>query len=249
MAVRSRRAQAHGVDFPRCPPRYKTPYFSHIMGGYSAGYYAYIWSEVLDADTVEWFKQHGGLTRANGDHFRDTLLSRGGSKDALQLFQDFAGRAGDRSAAEASRPGWSADDSKQPPKPSRRRRPPRAVDPEAGNRIRNRKAKGPRMRPFSCSHPSFGPARSTPPTAPAPACRRSSNHPCSASRPCQAECASSRTSFQPSCESPRTRAQSLAICGSTFCQSCRDRTRRQFAQGSGARRGDFVDVAGAHGGG
>jgi peptidyl-dipeptidase Dcp len=74
------------------PPRYRTPYFSQILGGYSAGSYAYIWSEVLDADSVEWLKAHGGLTRGNGDHFRATLLSRGGSKDALQLFRDFAGR-------------------------------------------------------------------------------------------------------------------------------------------------------------
>jgi peptidyl-dipeptidase Dcp len=62
------------------------------MGGYAAGYYAYIWSEVLDADSVEWMKQNGGLTRKNGDHFRDTLLSRGGSKDAMVLFHDFSGR-------------------------------------------------------------------------------------------------------------------------------------------------------------
>ena len=81
-----------GIDFAPVPPRYRTPYFSHIMGGYAAGYYAYIWSEVLDADSVEWFKQNGGLTRKNGDHFRNTLLSRGGSKDALELFKDFAGR-------------------------------------------------------------------------------------------------------------------------------------------------------------
>jgi peptidyl-dipeptidase Dcp len=81
-----------GLDFAPVPPRYRTPYFSHIMGGYAAGYYAYIWSEVLDADSVEWMKQNGGLTRANGDHFRDTLLSRGGSKDALALFHDFTGR-------------------------------------------------------------------------------------------------------------------------------------------------------------
>jgi peptidyl-dipeptidase Dcp len=74
------------------PPRYRTPYFSHIMGGYAAGYYAYIWSEVLDADSVEWFKQNGGLTRANGQHFRDTLLSQGGSQDALVLFKNFSGR-------------------------------------------------------------------------------------------------------------------------------------------------------------
>ncbi len=80
-----------GVDYPAVPPRYRTTYFSHIMGGYAAGYYAYIWSEVLDATTVAWIKDHGGLTRANGDRFRQTLLSRGGSKDALQLFRDFSG--------------------------------------------------------------------------------------------------------------------------------------------------------------
>ncbi|HEY3663839.1 MAG TPA: M3 family metallopeptidase [Chthoniobacterales bacterium] len=82
-----------GVDFAPVPPRYRTTYFSHAFaGGYSAGYYSYIWSEVLDADSVEWFKQHGGLKRENGDHFRDTLLSRGGSKDAMKLFHDFTGR-------------------------------------------------------------------------------------------------------------------------------------------------------------
>ncbi len=80
-----------GVDYAPVPPRYRTTYFSHIMGGYSAGYYAYIWSEVLDANSVEWFKANGGLTRKNGDHFRNTLLSRGGSADALQLFRDFSG--------------------------------------------------------------------------------------------------------------------------------------------------------------
>jgi peptidyl-dipeptidase Dcp len=83
---------ADGVDYAPVPPRYRTTYFSHIMGGYQAGYYAYIWSEVLDADSVEWFKAHGGLTRANGDHFRKSLLSRGGSKDAMELFKEFAGR-------------------------------------------------------------------------------------------------------------------------------------------------------------
>ncbi|MGH9380436.1 MAG: M3 family metallopeptidase [Thermoanaerobaculia bacterium] len=81
----------HGVDFAPVPPRYRTPYFSHIMGGYAAGYYSYIWSEVLDANTVEWIKEHGGLTHDNGDRFRDTLLSQGNSKDPLQLFRDFAG--------------------------------------------------------------------------------------------------------------------------------------------------------------
>src|SRR5882672_5826555 len=82
-----------GVDFPPVPPRYRSFYFSHAFaGGYSAGYYSYIWSEVLDADSVEWFKQHGGLKRENGDHFRETLLSRGGSQDAMKLFHNFTGR-------------------------------------------------------------------------------------------------------------------------------------------------------------
>jgi peptidyl-dipeptidase Dcp len=82
-----------GVDFAPVPPRYRTPYFSHAFaGGYSAGYYSYIWSEVLDADTVEWIKEHGGLKRENGDRLRATLLSRGGSADALGLFKNFVGR-------------------------------------------------------------------------------------------------------------------------------------------------------------
>ena len=80
-----------GIYYAPVPPRYKTPYFSHIMGGYSAGYYAYIWSEVLDANTQKWFREHGGLSRANGDHFRKTLLSKGGSVDAMELFRNFAG--------------------------------------------------------------------------------------------------------------------------------------------------------------
>lgn len=81
-----------GIALDVVPPRYRVTYFSHIMGGYSAGYYSYIWSEVLDADTVEWFKENGGLRRENGDHFRRTLLSRGGSEDAMQLFREFRGR-------------------------------------------------------------------------------------------------------------------------------------------------------------
>jgi len=81
-----------GLDYPLVPPRYRSTYFSHIVGGYSAGYYSYIWSEVLDADSVKWIRENGGLSRANGDHFRATLLSKGGSKDAMQLFRDFAGR-------------------------------------------------------------------------------------------------------------------------------------------------------------
>jgi len=81
-----------GIALTTVPPRYRSTYFSHIMGGYSAGYYSYIWSEVLDADSVEWFKENGGLQRENGDHFRETLLSRGGSEEAMSLFRRFRGR-------------------------------------------------------------------------------------------------------------------------------------------------------------
>ena len=85
--------KAAGIAFPPVPPRYRTNYFMHIFaGGYSAGYYSYIWSEVLDAESVEWFKENGGLTRANGDHFRRELLSRGGSVDPLESFRAFRGR-------------------------------------------------------------------------------------------------------------------------------------------------------------
>ncbi len=91
MAFEAAALEEIGLDYDPVPPRYKTPYFSHIMGGYAAAYYAYIWSEVLDANTVAWIKENGGLTRENGDRFRATLLSQGGSKDALQLFRDFTG--------------------------------------------------------------------------------------------------------------------------------------------------------------
>ena len=84
--------EAAGVALPTVPPRYRSTYFSHIWSsGYSAGYYSYIWSEVLDADSVEWFKENGGLTRENGDHFRQTLLSKGGSQEAMTLFRQFRG--------------------------------------------------------------------------------------------------------------------------------------------------------------
>lgn len=82
-----------GIDFAPVPPRYRTTYFSHAFsGGYSAGYYAYIWSEELVADSIDWFKDNGGLLRKNGDWFRRTLLSRGGSADAMELFRNFRGR-------------------------------------------------------------------------------------------------------------------------------------------------------------
>ena len=92
VAFEANALQSAGIALEAVPPRYHSTYFSHIMGGYSAGYYSYIWSEVLDADSVEWFKENGGLLRQNGDHFRRTLLSKGGSEDAMTLFRDFRGR-------------------------------------------------------------------------------------------------------------------------------------------------------------
>jgi peptidyl-dipeptidase Dcp len=86
---------AAGVDFKPVPPRYRSTYFSHSAGGYAASYYAYLWSEVLDADTVEWFKENGGLNRKNGDWFRRHVLSVGGSVDAVQAFKTLRGRNAD----------------------------------------------------------------------------------------------------------------------------------------------------------
>lgn len=94
VAAFEQRALANaGVDYAPVPPRYRTTYFSHTFsGGYSAGYYSYIWSEVLVADTDNWFKESGGLKRENGDWYRERLLSRGGSVEAMQLYRDFRGR-------------------------------------------------------------------------------------------------------------------------------------------------------------
>jgi peptidyl-dipeptidase Dcp len=83
----------YGLGYAPVPTRYRSTYFSHIFaGGYSAGYYGYIWSEVLDADTVNWFKENGGMTRENGEHFRQSLLSRGGSLNSMQMFRNFRGQ-------------------------------------------------------------------------------------------------------------------------------------------------------------
>jgi peptidyl-dipeptidase Dcp len=92
-----RRALADaGVAFDLVPPRYRTSYFQHVFaGGYAAGYYSYIWSEVLDADTVEWFRENGGLRRENGETFRTRLLSVGGSVDPLAAFRAVRGRDAD----------------------------------------------------------------------------------------------------------------------------------------------------------
>jgi peptidyl-dipeptidase Dcp len=85
-----------GLDNPLVPPRYASTYFAHTFsGGYDAGYYSYIWSEVLDADTVAWFTENGGLTRANGDRFRSRLLGVGGSGDPLTAYRSFRGRNAD----------------------------------------------------------------------------------------------------------------------------------------------------------
>ena len=83
----------HGIALDLIPPRYRSRYFQHIFGGgYSAGYYSYIWAEVLDADTVDWFKENGGMRRENGDLFRSKLLSVGGSIDAMDAFRSVRGR-------------------------------------------------------------------------------------------------------------------------------------------------------------
>ncbi|MCD7099606.1 peptidyl-dipeptidase Dcp [Stenotrophomonas sp. MMGLT7] len=81
------------VDLPQVPPRYRTSYFDHIWGGgYSAGYYAYFWAEVLDDDAFEWFKEHGGLSAENGQVFRDKILSRGNTVELATLYRDFRGK-------------------------------------------------------------------------------------------------------------------------------------------------------------
>jgi len=81
------------VAVAEIPPRYRSTYFSHIWdGGYSAGYYAYTWSEVLDDDAYAWFREHGGLTRENGQRFRQMILSRGATDDAATLYKNFRGR-------------------------------------------------------------------------------------------------------------------------------------------------------------
>ena len=81
------------VDFSLVPPRYRTSYFAHIWGGgYSAGYYAYLWTAVLRDDAFYWFKEHGGMTRENGQRYRDMILSRGGTEEMDVMYRDFRGR-------------------------------------------------------------------------------------------------------------------------------------------------------------
>ena len=88
--------RANEVDYAPIAPRYHSTYFSHIFaGGYSAGYYAYLWSEVLARDTGQWMLARGGLTRANGDRLRELVLSRGRTADPQTMFRDFYGAAPD----------------------------------------------------------------------------------------------------------------------------------------------------------
>ncbi|WP_214072238.1 peptidyl-dipeptidase Dcp [Mucilaginibacter sp. dw_454] len=81
-----------GVDLPQVPPRYRSSYFQHIWGsGYASGYYAYMWTSMLENDAYFWFMEHGGITRANGQRFRDMVLSRGNTEDLAKMFKDFRG--------------------------------------------------------------------------------------------------------------------------------------------------------------
>ena len=85
--------QKYGFTLPQVPPRYHSPYFAHIWGGgYSAGYYAYMWSDMLNSAAWDWIKNNGGMTRENGDRFRKYILSVGNSVDLNQAFRDFTGK-------------------------------------------------------------------------------------------------------------------------------------------------------------
>jgi peptidyl-dipeptidase Dcp len=96
MAFEDAALARHRVAYPPVPPRYHTTYFSHVFaGGYEAGYYAYIWSEVLARDAGAWFHAHGGLSRAAGDTFRARILSRGRIKEPSVLFDEFYGHPPD----------------------------------------------------------------------------------------------------------------------------------------------------------
>lgn len=82
-----------GFTLPEVPPRYRSSYFQHIWGNdYAAGYYAYLWTQMLDADAFQWFVENGGLTPENGQIFRDKILSRGNTEDLAKLYRDFRGK-------------------------------------------------------------------------------------------------------------------------------------------------------------
>ncbi|MEP3051442.1 MAG: M3 family metallopeptidase [Erythrobacter sp.] len=112
-AFERRSLQELGLEIDIVPPRYRSSYFNHIFSspaGYSAGYYSYLWTEMLDKDSRKWFLDGGGLTRANGDHFRATVLSQGGTMDYFEMFETFAGRQPDVTPMLESRGLLSADD-------------------------------------------------------------------------------------------------------------------------------------------
>lgn len=93
LAFEQQALAAVGLDNPAVPPRYATSYFAHsFSSGYASAYYSYIWSELLDADTVAWFKENGGLTRANGDRYRRHVIGIGGTRDPLESYEEWRGR-------------------------------------------------------------------------------------------------------------------------------------------------------------
>ncbi|MEE4537292.1 MAG: M3 family metallopeptidase [Erythrobacter sp.] len=97
-AFERRSLEELGLEIDLVPPRYRSTYFNHIFSspaGYSAGYYSYLWTEMLDRDSRQWFRENGGMTRANGQHYRDTVLSRGGTMDYFEMYENFAGRQPD----------------------------------------------------------------------------------------------------------------------------------------------------------
>jgi peptidyl-dipeptidase Dcp len=86
-------ARTH-LDIPAVPPRYRSSYFLHIWSsGYSAGYYAYIWTQMLNDDAFQWFEDNGALSRTNGDRFRRMILSRGNTEDLAAMYLAWRGRA------------------------------------------------------------------------------------------------------------------------------------------------------------
>ena len=93
-SLEARSLRTNHVDLSTVPPRYRSSYFTHIWSnGYASGYYAYLWTEMLDDDAFQWFTEHGGLTRANGDRFRAMILSRGNTEDLAAMYRAFRGRA------------------------------------------------------------------------------------------------------------------------------------------------------------
>lgn len=91
-AFESEALAAERLDLPAVPPRYRSSYFAHIFGGgYAAGYYAYLWTQMLADDGFQWFVEQGGLTPENGEKFRQAILSRGNSVDLAELYRQWRG--------------------------------------------------------------------------------------------------------------------------------------------------------------